>query len=104
MNDPSSLFYSSINCLIRTFQVGLIDEVVTDKSQTIERCSQWLSQFKNIPAEARNLTKQAFRAKTIQELEDNRAQDVERFLFFVQMPKVQKGIEMYLEALKKRKQ
>lgn len=84
-------------------KVGLIDEVVDTKEQTKEKCSQWLQQFKKISPEARGLTKQLFRAKTIQELEDNRAQDVERFLYFVQMPKVQKGIELYLEALKQKK-
>lgn len=84
-------------------KVGLIDEVVDTKEQAIERCSLWLQQFKKIAPDARNLTKLAFRAKTIQDLEENRADDVERFLYFVQMPKVQKGIEAYLEALKNKK-
>lgn len=84
-------------------KIGLIDEVASDKADAIKRCEKFLLQFAKVSADARALTKKTLRAKDIAELENNREQDLQKFIFFVNMPKVQKGLELYLEALKAKK-
>jgi Delta3-Delta2-enoyl-CoA isomerase len=84
-------------------QIGLIDEVATDKADAIQKCVGFLNNFKKVSPEARGLTKQSFRNKDIQELEDNRAQDVELFAFAVNQKKVQQGLEVYMQSLKQKK-
>lgn len=54
--------------------VGLIDDVVADKTEAIAKSVEFLDLFKKIPAEARALTKQSFRAKALQDLEAARDQ------------------------------
>lgn len=83
-------------------KVGLIDEVATSKEEGIAKATAFLDRFKKISPQARSMTKQALRSKDIMELEDNRVQDVDLFVFAVTQPKVQKGLEVYLEALKKK--
>lgn len=84
-------------------RVGLIDEIAVDKADALLKCETFLARFKKIPPQARALTKQHFRIKEIQELEDNRSADIDLFLAAVADPQVQKSLEMYIEALKKRK-
>lgn len=84
-------------------KVGLIDEVANDKADAIKRCEKFLLQFAKISPDARALTKKSLRGKEIAALEDDREHDLQKFLFFVNSPKVQKGLEMYLEALKTKK-
>lgn len=81
-------------------KVGLIDEIATSKEDAIAKATAFLDKFKKISPQARSMTKQALRSKDIMELEDNRAQDIDLFVYAVTQPKVQKGLEMYLEALK----
>lgn len=83
-------------------KVGLIDEVAASKEEGIAKATAFLDRFKKISPQARSMTKQALRSKDIMELEDNRVQDVDLFVFAVTQPKVQKGLEVYLEALKKK--
>lgn len=84
-------------------KIGLIDEVATDKADAIKRCQNFLLQFTKVSPDARALTKKTLRGKDIADLEDNREHDLQKFLFFVNSPKVQKGLELYLEALKAKK-
>lgn len=81
-------------------KVGLVDEIATSKEDAIAKATAFLDKFKKISPQARSMTKQALRSKDIMELEDNRAQDIDLFVYAVTQPKVQKGLEMYLEALK----
>lgn len=81
-------------------KVGLIDEIATSKEDAIAKATAFLDKFKKISPQARSMTKQALRSKDIMELEDNRTQDIDLFCYAVTQPKVQKGLEMYLEALK----
>lgn len=81
-------------------KVGLVDEVATSKEDAIAKATAFLDKFKKISPQARSMTKQALRSKDIMELEDNRTQDIDLFVYAVTQPKVQKGLEMYLEALK----
>lgn len=83
-------------------KVGLVDEVATSKEEAIAKATAFLEKFKKISPQARSMTKQALRSKDIMELEDNRSQDVELFVYAVSQPKVQKGLEIYLESLKKK--
>ncbi|EDW77410.1 uncharacterized protein Dwil_GK18281 [Drosophila willistoni] len=83
-------------------QVGLIDEVANTKEEAIEKCSAFIGSFAKVNPLARALTKQQFRAADLQQLENERVQDLEKFLFFVNQPAVQKGLGLYLESLKKK--
>lgn len=83
-------------------KIGLIDEVAKDKAEAIDKCNKFLMQFQKISPTARAMTKQVFRSKDILDLEDNRDQDLQQFLFIVNQPQVQKGLELYLESLKKK--
>lgn len=84
-------------------RIGLIDEIAIDKADALKKSEAFLNRFKKIPPMARALTKQNFRIKPIQELEDNRSQDVELFASIVVNPRVQKSLELYIEALKQKK-
>jgi len=84
-------------------KVGLIDEVAADKQDAIKRCEEFLLQFGKVSYDARAITKKNLRGKDIAELESDREADVQNFLFFVNQPKVQKGLELYLQSLKAKK-
>lgn len=83
-------------------KVGLIDEVVASKEEAIVKATSFLDRFKKISPQARSMTKQALRSKDIMELEDNRSQDIDLFVYAVTQPKVQKSLEVYLEGLKRK--
>lgn len=83
-------------------KVGLIDEVVASKEEAIAKATSFLDRFKKISPQARSMTKQALRSKDIMELEDNRTQDIDLFVYAVTQPKVQKSLEVYLEGLKRK--
>jgi 3,2-trans-enoyl-CoA isomerase len=84
-------------------KVGIIDDVALDKNDAIAKCEAFLNRFKKIPSSARSASKQMFRSKDIQELENNREQDLQLFLRTVMEPKIQEGLEVYLDSLKSRK-
>ena len=84
-------------------RIGLVDDVGVDKADTIAKCTAFLTRFKKIPPMARALTKQHFRIKEIQALEDNRTADIDLFQAAVSNPKVQQSLELYIEALKSKK-
>lgn len=84
-------------------RIGMVDEIAVDKADAIAKCEAFLTRFKKIPPMARALSKQNFRIKDIQELEDNRTSDIDLFEAAVSNPKVQKSLEMYIEALKSKK-
>lgn len=81
-------------------QVGLIDEVASDKEDALARCEKFLLQFAKVDPNARAITKKAFRGRDIAALEKTREQDLQLFCFAVDNPKVQKGLELYMESLK----
>lgn len=83
--------------------IHLIDEIAADKAEALEKSEAFLNRFKKIPPMARALTKQNFRIKEIQELEDNRTADVDMFAAVVVNPKVQKSLEAYIQSLKAKK-
>lgn len=83
-------------------KVGLIDEIATDKEDAIAKCEQYLLQYAKVSVDARAITKKSFRSKDIADLETKREEDLQLFVFIVNQPKVQKGLELYLESLKKK--
>ncbi|XP_032520654.2 enoyl-CoA delta isomerase 1, mitochondrial-like [Danaus plexippus] len=83
-------------------KVGLIDEVATDKDDAIAKCKGFIGKFDRIPALARSITKLKMRQAAIKRLQDGRREDLNEFLQFVQNPKIQKSLEMYIQSLKKK--
>ncbi|XP_058449512.1 enoyl-CoA delta isomerase 1, mitochondrial-like [Malaya genurostris] len=83
-------------------KVGLIDEIASNKEEALAKAVGFLDRFKKVSAQARSMTKQALRSKDIMELEDNRSQDIDLFVYAVTQPKVQQSLELYLAALKKK--
>ncbi|XP_058061173.1 enoyl-CoA delta isomerase 1, mitochondrial-like [Anopheles bellator] len=83
-------------------RIGMVDEVVETKEKALERATAFLNQFRKISPMARSMTKQALRSKEIAELEDKRSQDIDLFVYAINQPNVQKGLELYLEGLKKK--
>lgn len=51
---------------------------------------------------ARAYTKQSLRKRDLDELENNREQDLQLFLFAINQPSVQKGLGAYIQSLKKK--
>jgi len=83
-------------------KVGLVDEIAVDKADSIEKCENFLIQFKKVSSMARAFTKQSLRKKDLEELENNREQDLQLFLFAINQPIVQKGLGAYIQSLKKK--
>ncbi|TDG45937.1 hypothetical protein AWZ03_007657 [Drosophila navojoa] len=83
-------------------QIGLVDEAASSKEEALEKCAQFIGTFAKVNPIARALTKQQFRSAELEQLESERAQDLEKFLFFINQPAVQKGLGIYLESLKKK--
>lgn len=51
---------------------------------------------------ARSYTKRSLRKKDLEELENNREQDLQLFIFATSQPAVQKGLGAYMQSLKKK--
>lgn len=83
-------------------KVGLIDEMAIDKPDSILKCENFLIQFKKVSPMARAFTKQSLRKKDLEELENNRDKDLQLFIFAINQPMVQKGLETYIQSLKKK--
>ncbi|XP_046403529.1 enoyl-CoA delta isomerase 1, mitochondrial-like [Ischnura elegans] len=81
-------------------EIGLIDEIAKDKADAIAKAEEFLDKCSNIPAEARKLTKLSFRQEPLEWLQKNKEYDLNIFLKFVNLPKVQMGLEMYMASLK----
>ncbi|KAJ4432016.1 hypothetical protein ANN_20630 [Periplaneta americana] len=83
-------------------KIGLIDEVASDKQDAVSKAEKFLIGMSKIPATARKLTKLVCREEALKWLTKNREQDLQQFLHFVNLEAVQKGLHLYLEALKKK--
>lgn len=83
-------------------RVGLIDEVASDKEDALAKCAAFLKQFRKVSPIARSITKQQYRAPALTALCNNREADLQQFLTVIQDPKVQVGLGLYLESLKKK--
>nr|CAD7397419.1 unnamed protein product [Timema poppensis] len=82
--------------------VGLIDEVATNKSDAIAKAESFLNNIAKIPASACQQTKLQFRKEALDNLKNNLDSDLQIFVGFLETPKIQKSLELYLESLKKK--
>lgn len=83
-------------------KVGLVDEVANSKDEAVAKCVEFIGSFAKVNPLARSLTKIQLRAAELKELEDERQKDLEKFIFFINQPAVQKGLGIYIESLKKK--
>ncbi|XP_066592295.1 enoyl-CoA delta isomerase 1, mitochondrial-like [Prorops nasuta] len=83
-------------------KINLVDELATDKNDAITKCKKYIESFDNIPVKARAITKDNLRKPLTAWLRKNRELDTKIFLSFIQMPKVQAGLELYMQYLKKK--
>lgn len=51
---------------------------------------------------ARSFTKRSLRKKGLEDLENNREQDLQLFCYVINQPVVQKGLGAYIQSLKKK--
>ncbi|CAA9994445.1 unnamed protein product [Nesidiocoris tenuis] len=86
----------------QALQVGLVDEVAADKAACIARAEAFLASQANLPLLARKTVKLGFRNSTLSRLMTGREADTKIFIEYIFQPKVQKGIELYLQSLSKK--
>ncbi|XP_033211392.1 enoyl-CoA delta isomerase 1, mitochondrial-like [Belonocnema kinseyi] len=85
-----------------SLSIGLVDELATDKADAIAKCEKYINSFAKIPGGGRTATKLGLRNNALTWLKNNREKDTEIFINFVKSPKVQAGLELYLQSLKKK--
>ncbi|XP_011644021.1 enoyl-CoA delta isomerase 1, mitochondrial-like [Pogonomyrmex barbatus] len=88
----------------KALQLGLVDELAKDKTDAIEKCKNYILAYDNIPSMGRNVTKSDLRNNLIQWLKDNKEADINQFVNFTQLPKIQAGLKLYVERLKQKQQ
>ncbi|XP_011865504.1 PREDICTED: enoyl-CoA delta isomerase 1, mitochondrial-like [Vollenhovia emeryi] len=86
----------------RALQLGLVDELAKDKASAIEKCKNYILFYDNIPGLGRAATKLELRENLIQWMKKNKEADVEKFVTYILLPKVQAGLKLYVEALKQK--
>lgn len=67
-----------------------MDEIASDKTEAIQKCEKFLTQFKNVSAMARSFTKSSLRRKDLEELENSCDGEFQRFWSNLIHPDVQK--------------
>ncbi|XP_017780308.1 PREDICTED: enoyl-CoA delta isomerase 1, mitochondrial-like [Nicrophorus vespilloides] len=83
-------------------KVGLVDEIASDKEDALAKAEKFFARFAKVNPLARQLTKASLRGEDLQDLLDNKETDVDLFWFSVSQPMVQKSLDKYIEALKKK--
>ncbi|KAF3422243.1 hypothetical protein E2986_05577 [Frieseomelitta varia] len=83
-------------------EIGLVDELASDKANAIKKCKDYIESFKLIPRKGRQSTKMELRKRNSLWLKENRAMDLNQFVTFSQLPEVQAGLKSYIESLKKK--
>lgn len=83
-------------------KVGLIDEMVDNKTEGINKAEAFLSRYSKVSPSARAITKSLTRGEYINKLIKRREEDLKAFVDLAQTPQTQKTISVYLEALKKK--
>ncbi|XP_050529051.1 enoyl-CoA delta isomerase 1, mitochondrial-like [Daktulosphaira vitifoliae] len=82
-------------------KIGLVDEIALDTDKAMEKGKQFLNNFQKIPSWAYKKSKEMIRQPIVQWLIDNKNQDLEFFMGYMQSPAIQKNIDVYLQSLKK---
>nr|XP_024219125.1 enoyl-CoA delta isomerase 1, mitochondrial-like [Halyomorpha halys] len=83
-------------------QIGLVDELATDKEDLLKKAHNFLDGQLGLPPLARRTVKVGFRKDTLSQLVNGREADTKYFIDFIFQPKVQESLEMYLQSLKKK--
>ncbi|KOC60150.1 Enoyl-CoA delta isomerase 1, mitochondrial [Habropoda laboriosa] len=83
-------------------EIGLVDELASDKANAIKKCQDYINSFKSIPSKGRLKTKMELRKRNSLWLKVNRGMDLNEFVTFAQLPEVQAGLKLYIESLKKK--
>lgn len=83
-------------------QINLVDELARDKADAIEKCKNYILSYDKIPALGRIITKQEMRNDLIQWMKENKEADLNKFIGYVMLPKVQAGLKLYIEYLKQK--
>lgn len=80
--------------------MGLIDKMVSNKEEALAEAHKFIAQFAKIPPLARKMTKECIRQEGIKYMEENAIDDLKAFMDLTVQPNIQKGLGMYLEAMK----
>jgi Delta3-Delta2-enoyl-CoA isomerase len=88
----------------KALQLGIVDELAKDKTDAIEKCKNYILLYDNVPALGRGATKLELRDDLIQWMKKNKQADIDQFVKYVQLPKVQAGLKLYIEYLKQKQQ
>lgn len=83
-------------------QIKLVDELAKDKADAIEKCKNYILSYNNIPSIGRTATKLAIRNDLIQWMKENKEADINKFIGYIMLPKVQAGLKLYIEYLKQK--
>lgn len=81
--------------------IGLVDEIVDEKSQALQKSLEFLKRSSKVSPVARAQTKRVFRRKITDLLEADREKDIEAFVAFIQNPATQKMLRAFLKPTKK---
>ncbi|XP_072744638.1 enoyl-CoA delta isomerase 1, mitochondrial isoform X2 [Anoplolepis gracilipes] len=83
-------------------QIKLVDELARDKADAIEKCKNYILSYNNISSIGRTVTKLEMRNDLIQWMKENKETDLNRFIEYILLPKVQQGLKLYIEYLKRK--
>ncbi|XP_034473248.1 enoyl-CoA delta isomerase 1, mitochondrial-like isoform X2 [Drosophila innubila] len=83
-------------------QIGLVDDVANSKEEALTKCAEFIGSFDKINPSARSQSKLQFRAADLQQFEKERGKDLETFVSFINSPKMQEELGVYLENLGKK--
>lgn len=98
-----TLLFGTIYSAQDALKIGMVDELATDKNDSIAKCEAYLMKFNAIPPQARNNTKQLSRQSLLDYMRTQREKDLEEFVASVMNEEAQHVIKKYLESLKKKK-
>lgn len=84
----------------QALDIGLVDEIATDKNDLMQRANKFLEGQMGLPSLARKTVKVGFRKDTLGRLVNGREADTKYFIDFIFQPKVQEALGMYLDSLK----
>ncbi|XP_043269980.1 enoyl-CoA delta isomerase 1, mitochondrial-like isoform X2 [Venturia canescens] len=83
-------------------EIGLVDELATDKQDAIRKCQEYIESARMVPEFGRSTTKFLIRNDRIAALKNNREKDLAAFVSIIKNPDVQMGLGFYLESLKQK--
>ncbi|XP_050438360.1 enoyl-CoA delta isomerase 1, mitochondrial-like isoform X2 [Adelges cooleyi] len=100
-NTEISLATGKMYTAQEALKIGLIDDSAPDRDSALAKGVDFLNRFKNISQWAFRSTKEMIRRPTVQWLLDNKNEDLEFIMDYMQSSRVQKSIGLYLQSLKK---